>query len=153
MITVDYFVLADAVAAVGGKHYIHGGGWDTLSAGGFPTVHPTMGAALRLRVPWHDTNRPVEIELDVLDADGRSIIPMPPGPPRGTLNIGRPAELPMGDDQVFQLAFPIANLRFEEPGRYVVSFRLFGEEVARAPFRVILNPQAAAAARKTEDDE
>lgn len=151
MIQVDYMVLADAVAAVGGKHYIHGGGWDTLTTSGFPTVHPSMGAAVRLRVPWHDTNRPIEIELDVLDADGRSIIPTPPGPPRGKMNVGRPPELPMGDDQVFQLAFPINNLRFEGPGSYVVSFRLSGEEVARAPFRVVLNPKAAA--RKAEEDE
>jgi hypothetical protein len=152
MIQVDYFVLADAVAAVGGKHYIHGGGWDTLSTAAFPTVHPAMGAAVRLRVPWHDTNRPIEIELDVLDADGRSILPAPPGAPRGTLNVGRPPELPLGDDQVLQLAFPLANLRFEEAGRYMVSFRLGGEEVARAPFRVVLNPKAAAARKAEKED-
>ena len=153
MIQVDYFILADAVAAVGGKHYIHGGGWDTLTTNGFPSVHPTMGAAMRLRVPWHDTNHPIQIELDVLDADGRSILPTPPGPPSGTFNVGRPPELPMGDDQVFQLAFPINNLRFDAPGRYVVSFRLFGEEVARAPFRVILNPKVPPTPPKQEEDE
>lgn len=139
MIQVDYFVLADAVAAIGGKHYIHGGGWDTLTTGGFPTVHPTMAAAVRLRIPWHDTNRPVEVGLDVLDADGRSILATPPGPPRGTIRVGRPPELPEGDDQVIQLAFPLHNLRFAEPGRYVVTFLLAGEAVARAPFRVNLS--------------
>lgn len=153
MIQVDYFVLADAVAAVGGKHYIHGGGWDTLTTNGFPTVHPTMGAAVRLRVPWHDTNRPVQIELDVLDADGRSILPNPPGPPSGMLNIGRPPELPFGDDQVLQLAFPLNNLRFDQPGHYVVSLRLAGEEVARAPFRVILNPKAPPPAPPRDEEE
>jgi hypothetical protein len=153
MIQVDYFVLADAVAAVGGKHYIHGAGWDTLTSSGFPTVHPAMGAAVRLRIPWHDTNLPVEIELDVLDADGRSILPNPPGVPRGTLNVGRPPELPMGDDQVLQLSFPLTNLRFASAGRYVVSFRLAGEVVARAPFRVVLNPKAAAARKPAEEEE
>ena len=39
---IDYLVLADAVAAVGGKHYIHGGGWDTLFSRTFPFVHPTL---------------------------------------------------------------------------------------------------------------
>jgi hypothetical protein len=153
MIQVDYFILADAVAAVGGKHYIHGGGWDTLTTNGFPSVHPMMGAAVRLRVPWHDTNLPIQFALDVLDADGRSILPIPPGPPSGTFNVGRPPELPMGDDQVFQLAFPLNNLRFDQPGRYVVSFRLSGEEVARAPFRVILNPKAPPTPPNQDEDE
>ena len=146
MMQVDYFVLADAVAAVAGKHYIHGGGWDTLTTNNFPTVHPAMAAAVRLRVPWNDTNRTVAIEVDVLDADGRSILITPPGPPRGTVRVGRPSALPEGDDQVLQLAFPLNNIRFEAAGRYVVIFLLDGEAVARAPFRVIRNPKAGAAA-------
>jgi hypothetical protein len=136
MVRVDYMVLADAVAAVGGKHYIHGGGWDTLYAAAFPVTHPSMAVALRLRVPWGATNRPCALELDVLDADGFSLLPAPPGPIRGTVNVGRPPHLPVGDDQVVPLALALNGLRFERAGLYVVVCRLDGAEAARAPFRV-----------------
>lgn len=143
MVGVDYLVLADAVAAVGGKHYIHGGGWDTLYAQSFPVVHSSMAVAIRLRVPWGDTNRPCTFELDVLDADGRSILPAPSGPIRGTVNLGRPPHLTIGDDQVVPLALALNALRFENPGLYVIVCRLDGTEAARAPFRVSQQPPAA----------
>jgi len=138
MIQLDYLILADAVAAVGGKHFIHGGGWDTLSTSGFPTVHPAMAVAVRLRVPWGDTNRPTAIELNLLDADGGSLLADPPGPLRGNISIGRPPNLTTGDDQVLLLSFPLNGLRFDAPGYYVVTLQLDGVEMTRAPFRVVL---------------
>ncbi len=140
MIQVDYLVLADAVAAVGGKHYIHGGGWDTLFSATLPVVHPVMAVAIRLRVPWANTDRPATLVLDVLDADGQTILPDPPGPIQGTINIGRPSHLPVGDDQVVPIALSLNNLRFVGPGQYVVVCLLDGEEAARAPFRVAVAP-------------
>ena len=137
MIQIDYLVLADAVAAVGGKHYIHGGGWDTIAAASFPIVHNAMALAARLRVPWSATNQPCALELDVIDADGRSILPNPPGPLRGTINVGRPPELPAGEDQVLPLAFPLHGLRFERAGTYDIVLRLSNGAEARAPFRVV----------------
>ena len=146
MIQLDYLILADAVAAVGGKHFIHGGGWDTLSTSAFPTVHPTMAVAVRLRVPWSDTNRPTALLLDLLNADGASILPNPPGPLRGDISVGRPPTLVPGDDQVLLLSFPLNNLRFESPGYYMITLHLNGAEAARAPFRVVLNQNQAPAA-------
>ena len=140
MIQVDYLVLADAVAAVGGKHYIHGGGWDTLFSATFPVTHPVMAVAIRLRVPWANTDRPANLVLDVLDADGRTILPDPPGPILGSIDIGRPPHLPVGDDQVVPIALSLNNLRFVGPGQYVVSCLLEGAETARAPFRVAFTP-------------
>lgn len=142
MIQVDYLVLADAVAAVAGKHYIHGGGWDTLFSAVFPVTHPVMAVAIRLRVPWGDTDRAATLILDVLDADGHTILPDPPGAIRGEINVGRPSHLPVGDDQVVPIALALNNLRFVAPGQYVVVCRLDGEEAARAPFRVALTPPA-----------
>jgi hypothetical protein len=145
MIRLDYLILADAVAAVGGKHYIHGGGWDTLATGAFPAVHPTMAVAVRLRVPWDDTNRPTALVLDLLDGGGSSILPDPPGALRGDISVGRPPTLAPGDEQVVLLSFPLNNLRFASPGYYVITLHLNGTEVARAPFRVILNQNQAPA--------
>jgi hypothetical protein len=59
---VDYLVLADAAAAVEGKHYIHGAGWDRLLAPSFPVTHPLMSVAIRFRIGWTETNQPHEVE-------------------------------------------------------------------------------------------
>lgn len=129
-------VLADAAAAVQGKHYIHGAGWDRLLAASFPVLHPSMSVALRLRVPWHDTNRPHELELDVINEDGQSILPTPPGPLRGTVIAGRPPHLKEGDDQVVPLVLGLEQLQFERAGLYAVLLRIDGLEADRSAFYV-----------------
>ncbi len=141
---LDYLVVADAAVASGGKHYIHGAGWDMLWASSFPIQHPLLAVAVRLRVPWHDTNQPHAVEVDVVDADGRSILPAPPGPLTGTMTTGRPPHLAAGSDQVAVLTFNIAGLQFSGPGMFAVVFRLDGQEVGRSPFTVgVLTQQQA----------
>jgi hypothetical protein len=137
MISVDYLVLADAASVADGKLYIHGAGWDVIRALSFPAAHPLIAVAIRLRVPWADTNQRHTLELDAVDADGQSILPEPPGPLVGETTVGRPAFLGDGDEQVFPLAFQIQRLTFNEPGTYAVIFRIDGFEVARSPFKVI----------------
>jgi hypothetical protein len=143
---VDYMVIADAAAAENGKHYIHGGGWDTIFAASYPVVHPSLGVAVRLRVPWNDTNTPHEIMVDIVDADGNSIFPDPPGTPhRSVVNVGRPPTVPVGNDQTIALAFPFAYLNFQHEGDYVLVLRLDGIDAARSPFHVVSTPPAAPA--------
>ncbi len=139
---VDYLVVADAAAAVEGKHYILGAGWDVIIATSFPVAQPMMGVAVRLRVPWNDTNVPHLIELDVVDADMNSILPNPPGPVRGHMNVGRPPHVAPGNDQAIPLAFSLAGLQFQRPGTYSVVFRIEGLEAARSPFYVAYAPGA-----------
>lgn len=134
---VDYIVLADAAAAVEGKHYIHGAGWDTIFAGSFPVQHPSMAVAVRLRIPWTATNQPHSLELDLIDADGASILPDPPGVVKGDINVGRPPHLSPGDDQVVCLVFNLLGLQFERAGTYSVVFRIDGSEEGRQTFRLV----------------
>lgn len=134
---VDYMVLADAADAVQGKHYIHGAGWDRLLAASFPVSHPALSVAVRLIVPWTDTNQEHTLQLDVVDEDGRSILPIPPGPVEGKINVGRPAHLVHGEDQVAPLALKFNGLTFQRAGLYAVILRLDGLEAARSAFRVV----------------
>lgn len=134
---VDYLVLADAVAVAEGKHYIHGAGWDTIFGASFPIVHPVMGVAVRLRVPWTDTNQPHTISLDVLNGDGQSVLANAPG---GQINVGRPPTIPNGQDQVVPLAFTLLSVQLERAGDYVVVVRIDGIDQSRAPFRVAEMP-------------
>src|SRR5438105_15093414 len=99
MLTVDYMLLADTATVADNKLYIHGAGWDSILAATFPVEQPLMSVALRVRVPWAETNQPHEIELDVLDQDGVSIMP-PNRVIKGQLNAGRSEGLPQGEDQV-----------------------------------------------------
>jgi hypothetical protein len=140
---VDFLVLADAATAAEGKLYIHGAGWDTLFAASFPVQHPLLAAAVRLRVPWTATNQPHSLELDVIDEDGASILPDPPGVLRGEINVGRPPNLEVGQDQVMPLTFSIRGLTFERAGGNSVVFRIDGSEEARSPFRVQALPGSA----------
>lgn len=143
----DYMVLADAVTASEGKLYIHGGGWDNVLTAVWPATL-TASVGILLRVPWGETNEEHTIELDIVDADGKSILP-PPGPLRGAVNAGRPPQLEPGTDQVTPLAIVLNGTKIEKAGRYVVEFSIDGQEKARAPFRVsqmmatqIVNPQS-----------
>lgn len=141
MLQVDYLVVADAVAAVEGKHYIQGGGWDNLFAAHFPATHPALGIAVRLRVPWNDTNRPYQVQLDIIDDDTQaSILSSPPGPPSGVINLGRPPLLSPGADQVVCLAFNLYGLQFRQPGSYLAVVRIEGAEAGRSPFSVVALP-------------
>jgi len=130
---VDYLVLADAATAADGKHYIHGGGWDTLWAASFPVTQPQMTAAVRLRVPWHDTNQPHQLGVDIVDADGNSLLPQRMAQ---AITVGRPPTLDPGDDQVVPLTFTFAGFQFPAPGTYALIVTIDGMEVGRAPFRV-----------------
>ena len=133
---VDYVVLADAAATADGKHYIHGAGWDTIYAAAFPVQHPLLAVAIRLRVPWTATNQPHSLELDIVDEDGHSVLPEPPGVLKAEINVGRPAQLEPAQDQVVPLTFNLRSLTFEMQGSYSVLVRIDGSEEGRSRFRV-----------------
>lgn len=145
MVDVDYMVVADAATVAEGKLYIHGAGWDMIGAATFPVVHPQLAVAFLLRVPWNEANLPHRIELDVVNADGQSILPNPPGPMGGTVTVGRPANITPGNDLLTPFVFNLAGITFSQPGDYVVVMRVEGSERKRFPLHLIsLAPQAQA---------
>jgi hypothetical protein len=139
MIEVDYLMLADAATVAEGKHYIHGAGWDIIGAAAFPVTRPITVAVL-LRVPWNDTNQQQTLELNVLNADGVSILPDPPGPLRGPIIVGRPPHVPAGQAVLVPLVFSLVGVCFDQPGTYVVVMRVDGIEAKRFPFHLVTLP-------------
>lgn len=139
---VDYIVLADAVAVAEGKHYIHGGGWDTLFAKSFPAIHPVLGAAVRLRIPREETNQPLAVEVDVLGDEGRGSILSEPL--RGIVDTERPPHIAAGDDLLLHLALSFTDLQFDGPGTYTIVLRIDGQPVAQSRFSVMPVPEASA---------
>jgi hypothetical protein len=96
-----------------------------------------------VRVPWHDAPQAHSLELDVVDGEGRSILPNPPGPPQGSINVGRSAHVLPGEDQVLPLVFNIVNLQLNHAGNHAVVLRIDGMEAARAKFQIKHMPSQA----------
>lgn len=141
MIQVDYMMLADAATVAEGKHYIHGAGWDIIGAVAFP-ITQSLTVAILLRIPWNDTNQQQMLEMDVVNADGASILPAPPGPMRGPITVGRPPHVPQGQAVLVPLVFNLVGVKFDNPGTYVVVMRVDGIDARRFPFHLMpLAPQ------------
>ena len=115
---VDYLILADSVAVAEGKHYIHGGGWDTLFALTFPALHPVLGFAARLRVPLEETSQELAVEVDVQSEEGNSILPQPL---RGILNAERPPHV-VPDSDLWQNHGSRYSLLQNSPSRTLPHF-------------------------------
>lgn len=103
-------LLADAAQAVGGKLYVLGGGWSVIGPG-----LATMAIALKIDVPWDQTNQRHRWVLDLVDQDGRPVrVPAPEGERAvqitGNFEVGRPAGLAQGSPIDLPLAISIGPL-------------------------------------------
>ena len=136
---VDYLILADSVAVAGGKHYIHGGGWDTLYTDSFPARHPMLAVAASLRVPADEQGEELALEVDIQRGEvGSSILTEPIG---GIVRAVPPPHAPPGSDLLLHLAFSFASLQFDNPGTYSIVLRADGQLLAELPFKVIPLPE------------
>ena len=136
---VDYLILADSVAVAEGKHYIHGGGWDTLFTASFPASHPVLAIAARLRVPSEEVGQQFALEVDVQSSEeGSSLLPEPL---RGIVNAERPPYAPPDSDLLMHLALSFASLQFDSPGTYNIVLRIDGQPLAESQFNVIPFPE------------
>lgn len=61
-------LLADYAQAVNGKLYIVGGGWSICG----PAPTP-MGVAIKIEVPWDQSNIAHKLVLELVDADGQPV--------------------------------------------------------------------------------
>jgi hypothetical protein len=141
-------LVADSAVTAEGKLYLQGAGWNILSAPGLPLRVPRIGLGISLRVSWNDTNEVHNFEVRLQDEDG-NVLPLGDaapgaGPEDGKIrrlgtgfNVGRPAYLAPGDDQVVPMAMNIDGLVFDSAGRYEFVIAIDGEDVKRLPMRVV----------------
>jgi len=131
----EWVILADHAEVLGGKLYLMGGGWETLTVNRpFPIDHP-CAFALALRIPWNETNRQLRVELEILDQDGRENLFQF----EGDIEVGRPAGIPAGQTQRVQIAANF-GLRIDRSGAFVIVVRIDGQDQARSGFRVVEGP-------------
>jgi len=136
---VDCFLLADAVQVANGKLFILGGGWARLTAESLPVAR-AYELAIRVVVPWTETNRKLAFELQMVDEDGKHLLEPAV---RADISVGRPVQLKEGTDQVVPLTLRLPNVRLEKEGRYAFTLSHEGEEVARTAFDLVAKVVAA----------
>lgn len=135
---VEWLILGDFAQMVANKLYLQGGGWDKLTVNsGFPVTHP-MGIAASFRVPWNETNQEHHVEIEVVTDDGDSIAKI-----NASLTVGRPPDIPAGQDQRSQIAGNLA-LQLPKQGTYTIIARIEDQEAAKTHFNVVTGPFLAA---------
>jgi len=131
---IDVLIVANHAEAVNGLLYISGGGWTDLHrqivAGAAPSSH--FGIGVSVRIPWHETNQPHRFLLDVQNEDATVTV----AHAEGSINVGRPPQLPPGALQHAVLAINVDAV-FPAPGGYrVVATVDGGQGQVTWPFRV-----------------
>jgi hypothetical protein len=117
-------MLADAAQAVNGKLYIIGGGWSVTGPG--PTGY---SIALKVEVPWDETNKRHTLVLRLLDEDGHPVrVPAPNGDQvaleiPADFEVGRPAGVLAGSPIDMPVVVNIGPMPLAGGRRFV--WRLF----------------------------
>jgi len=135
--SIDFAILCDAVQAAGGKLHLVGGGWDNLFVSKFPARHHTLGIGLRVRIPWGSLDDIAEVHVDLIDEDGKSILPS--GPLHHQVKARRNPAMEEGTDLGVVRAFTFNNLEFPRPGQYAFVLTI-GDSVHRLGFTVRQRP-------------
>ncbi len=129
-------MLADCAQVQGGKLFVLGGGFDTISARTVPVTHRSLSLALVAEVEPGERHRDLEIEISLVDEDGLSL----DVEAKGRLRVGAPPNLPPGSVSVVPIVSPFYNIRFPEAKGYAFVIRFDGEELGRVRFRVVQVP-------------
>jgi hypothetical protein len=128
-------LLCDYAEELGGKLYIMGGGWSRLFTPNQPT---NMALAIKMLVPWNETNRAHNIgvrlctqdETPVQNEQGEDIQLI------GQMEVGRPAGIRAGSriDAPLALRFHSISL---DPGVYKWEFLVDGTVLDSTIFDVV----------------
>ncbi len=126
-------MLADAAQVAGGKLYVLGGGFDTISATTLPVVHRSLTLALVAEVEPDERHRDLEISIKLLDEDGQAL----DVEAKGQLRVGAPPNLPPGATSIVPIVSPFHNIEFPEAKGYAFVVSYEDDELARVRFRVV----------------
>lgn len=133
---IQYLIVGDYAEIVNGKLYLMGGGWDRFDAREVP-VNLRLAVAAGVRIGWEETNVAHTVVIYVEDDDGHELARID-----GTMQVGRPANLPPGSTQLSQLAANLP-LRADQFGGYrvrMVAGQGDAAHEATVPFRIYSKP-------------
>ena len=136
---LDFAFLADAADVSMGKLFVLGGAFDTIHVQAFPATHPVLAVVLRLLLGPLDLDRKHELQILLLDADGKHIASA-----NGELTMPKAPGSPPGWKQNVILPLRFFNVPFKEEGHYSIEILADGKMAKAIPLRVILAPSPAA---------
>ena len=131
-LSIEFLLLCDAAQVAEAKLYVLGGGWDRVTLPSYPVTLPA-GIAIGVRVEWTETNRKHKLLVRGLTTDAdRELFRA-----EGEFEVGRPAGIPHGMSQLFQVAMNVP-LQVPEPGSYIVEASVDeGAAVRSFPFLAV----------------
>jgi hypothetical protein len=120
-------LLADFAQVVGGKLYIMGGGWSVTG----PMPSPSA-IAVKIEVPWNETNRPHEFKIELMDSDYKPVlVPTPAGNAPliigGKFEVGRPVGAIAGAPIDAPIAVNIGPIPLPPASRFVWKLGIDGK--------------------------
>jgi hypothetical protein len=133
-VSVDGF-LADSVAAVDGKLYCLGAGWNRIFVPSFPARHDRVGVGLLFRLSGGSPQRQRRFAIRVETPSGAALT-LATGPSgaahaiEGGFTTGGEGEITV------PFALQLDGLPLETPGRYAVIVSLDGDDVKTLAFHV-----------------
>src|SRR4051812_1693301 len=133
---LDFAFLADAADVASSKMYVMGGAFDTIYVPAFPATHPVLAVVMRLLMGPMDIDRKHKLDINLYDADGRSIASAPT-----ELTVNKSPDLPQGWRQPFTLPLRFLNTPFQKPGHYSIEILWDGTLAKAIPLRVLQAPQ------------
>lgn len=134
-VEVDGF-LADSVAAVQGKLYALGAGWNRIHVALFPARHDRIAVGLLFRIPAGTPNESRRFELRIEGPDGHEI-QLGTGPDgRSVGRIGGEFTAGAAEEQIVPLALNLNGMPLGAPGNYRIVVSLNDADVKVLPFRV-----------------
>lgn len=136
-------MLADAAQVQGGKLFVMGGGFDTISARKLPVVHRSLSLAMVAEIEPDERQRDLELVIRLIDEDGHPAGAVNPQgqvvglEAKGKLRVGSPPNLPPGSSSIVPIATPFYNVHLPHAKGYAFAVVYGGEELARVRFRVV----------------
>lgn len=116
-------LLADAAQVAEGKLYILGGGWTDVGPGPAP-----MAIALKIDIPWDETNRRHKWEIKLVDEDNKQItLGDNPLGMNGEFEAGRPPGHRTGTPITLPMAINLGPIPIPPGGRYIWKLYINGE--------------------------
>lgn len=103
------------------------GAFDAITVRSFPTVHPLLCVAARIRFPVYELGSH-DVRIEIADASGERLAPALDGK-MSVDGIG-------GDSACANLAVNLFNLRLEREGNYRLALAIDGQDRASIPLYI-----------------